>query len=284
MINNRILIFACVFIITACSSVQSRIDLANTVASGANLAAKKITAGNFTLTTYNRISDINAPVDIYIEGDGFAWASRNRLSTNPTPKDAFTLKLAALDDASNVIYIARPCQYTGQQQDSNCAPKYWSGSRFSNEVVDSVNKAISYYTQKLKNPRVNLIGYSGGAAIAALVAARRPDVVSLRTVAGNLDHVAVNNFHHVSKLDNSLNPIDISKKLVKLPQYHFAGVEDKIIPLATIVAFAKSAEQGYGCVQVSSIEGATHHSGWEKHWKELLSEPVVCKSKTNKNK
>ena len=36
------------------------------------------------------------------------------------------------------------------------------------------------------------VGYSGGAAVAALVAGRRSDIVSLRTLSGYLDHVALN--------------------------------------------------------------------------------------------
>jgi dienelactone hydrolase len=282
---RRIFLFAVAFILcglAGCSSLPQRLDYANVIAGGAGMQAQEINTGGFILTTYSRIADKNQPVNVYIEGDGFAWASTHRLSTNPTPKDAFTLRLAAADGAANVVYIARPCQYTSLVKDKKCSPKYWSGSRFSEIVVDSVNKAISSYSTQFVKPQINLIGYSGGAAVAVLVAARRDDVVSLRTVAGNLDHVAINNFHHVDNLDDSLNPIDVAEKLASLPQYHFAGAEDKIVPLEVTAAFAKKSEKGNGCVRVSSINGATHDTGWLEHWREILAQPVLCGTNVKK--
>lgn len=260
-----------------CSSLPKRLDYANSIADKAGMKLQEINTGSFILTTYAKITDKTQPINIYIEGDGFAWATSARLSTNPTPKDAFTLNLASADPAANVVYIARPCQYTSFAKDKMCAQKYWSGSRFSEVVVDSVNKAISSYSMQFTKPKINLIGYSGGAAVAVLVAARRSDIATLRTVAGNLDHAAINKFHHVDNLDDSLNPIDVAEKLASLPQYHFAGAEDQIVPLEVTKAFAKKSETGQECVRVSSVNGATHYSGWVEHWQELLAEPVVCK-------
>ena len=51
-------------------------------------------------------------VNIYIEGDGRAWLNKNRPSLDPTPKNSLALKLAEIDPAPNVIYLARPCQYS----------------------------------------------------------------------------------------------------------------------------------------------------------------------------
>lgn len=270
------------FLLVGCSSVLQKLDKADSIANKAGMQLQEINTGSFILTTYSKIRNNNTPVNIYIEGDGFAWASRGRLSSNPTPRDAFTLRLAAQDPAANVLYIARPCQYTSLEKDKLCAPKYWSGSRFSEEVVDSVNKAISHYTKQFSQPKINLIGYSGGAAVAVLVAARRNDIATLRTVAGNLDHVAINKYHDVENLDNSLNPIDVAEKLASLPQYHFAGVDDKIVPLSVIKGFAEKSEQGKSCVKVSSVNGATHYSGWKEHWQQLLMQPVFCKTNSNK--
>ncbi len=264
------------FSVAGCSTLPERTNQANMIAINAGMQLQEINTGSFILTSYAKIKDKNAPVTIYIEGDGFARANYGRLSVNPTPKDAFTLHLAALDPAANVIYIARPCQYTNPKKDKLCQPKYWSGSRFSQIVVDSVNKAISHYSQQFTNPQINLVGYSGGAAIAVLVAARRNDINTLRTVAGNLNHVAVNKYHNVNNLDDSLNPIDVAEKLASLPQYHFAGTADEIIPLSVIEEFAKKSENGNSCVKVSSVNGATHSSGWQENWSKLLAQPVSC--------
>ncbi len=269
--------------LAGCSSLPKRIKDADSIASNVGMQKQEVDTGSFLLTTYYKITDKNTPVSVYIEGDGFAWASSDRLSVNPTPKDAFTLQLAAADPAKNIIYIARPCQYTPLAQDKTCAPKYWSGSRFSEVVVDSVNKAISHYSAQMPKAQINLIGYSGGAAVAVLVAARRNDIASLRTVAGNLDHVAVNKFHNVDNLDDSLNAIDVAEKLASLPQYHFAGVADEIIPVSVIKSFAEKSENGSGCIKVSAVNGATHYSGWKEHWTELLAQPVACKPAIKKD-
>ena len=42
--------------------------------------------------------------------DIFADGSAN--SDNPTPVNPMLLKLATMDKRPNIVYIARPCQYT----------------------------------------------------------------------------------------------------------------------------------------------------------------------------
>lgn len=265
--------------LASCSSISKRTEYADAIAQQSGMKKQEVYTNSFILTTYYKITNKKAPINIYIEGDGFAVAQQGMVSSNPTPKDAFTLQLAAADPAANVVYIARPCQYTLFSIDKLCEKKYWAGSRFSEKVINSVNSAISHYTNKLTNPKINLIGYSGGAGVAVLIAAQRDDIITLRTVAGNLNHITINDFHHVDQLNDSLNPIDVSEKLASLPQYHFIGTLDKIIPSSVAVDFAKRTEKGNGCVKVSSVNGATHHSGWKENWQKLLLEPVACKTK-----
>lgn len=92
------------------------------------------------------------------------------------------LKLAALDASPNVVYLARPCQYVWSPL---CSDIYWTDRRFAVEVVEAMSAAIDRLI--LPGQKLHLVGYSGSGAVAVLVAARRPDVVSLRTIAGNLD-------------------------------------------------------------------------------------------------
>ena len=49
---------------------------------------------------------------------------------------------------------------------------------------------------------IHLIGYSGGGAIAVLTASRREDVLSVRTIAANLDHSA----HELYKIALEYDP------------------------------------------------------------------------------
>ena len=55
------------------------------------------------------------------------------------------------------------------------------------KVVRVSKQAIDTLKQQFQSEEIVLVGYSGGGAIAALVAARRADVADLISVAGNLD-------------------------------------------------------------------------------------------------
>lgn len=256
------------FFATSCSFVTQRVTLADNIADRAGFKKETIKGGKFHLTVFSRILQKNAPASIYIEGDGFAFVSKNRISVNPTPKDAFTLKLAVLDDSPNVIYIARPCQYTSFDVDNICENKYWSGSRFSDDVLNSFEDVVDDLVGKYNISGLNIIGYSGGGAIATILASRRKDILSLKTVAGNLNHVAVNNFHDVTQLNDSLNAYDYAELVKNIPQVHFIGSEDKIIPSFVARDF-KDKSQG-GCIRIYVVDGANHHKGWEKNWGNLL--------------
>lgn len=222
----------------------------------------------FVHTSYYYFGRPGEPVNIYIEGDG-----RAQPSDNPTPKSPFVLELAGIDPAANVAYLARPGQYT-EAGLPLCEAAYWSNKRFSKEVVASMNEAIDQLCLKAKTDKINLIGYSGGAAIAVLIAAGRDDIVSLRTIAGNLDTEALSRYHRAAALGGSLNPIDAAEKIKGLPQRHFAGAKDKIVPLFIAQSFAERlGDKDFGRITV--ISGATHVKGWRQQWKELLSYPVT---------
>ncbi|MDD4183194.1 MAG: alpha/beta hydrolase [Candidatus Omnitrophica bacterium] len=225
----------------------------------------------FTLTTFYRFTKPGEPISIYIEGDGNAWITRNCLSNDPTPKIPLVLELASIDESANVAYLARPGQYT--EKPLRVDPCYWSDKRFSEEVITSMNEAISELARLAQADKINLIGYSGGGAVAVLVAARRADVASLRTIAGNLDIEAVNKYHNVSQFSYSINPIDFAKKIKNLPQRHFIGSKDTIVPSFIAESFVKHAgDKDFSRITV--VEGATHSKGWIACWKELLAYPL----------
>lgn len=267
-------------ILTSCASVEGRIEKARDISQQAGFQKSLLQTDGFLITGFSRITDTSQPLQVYIEGDGLAFISRRRLSSNPTPDDPLALRLAVQDPAPNVLYLGRPCQYIENGRDPMCKEKYWSGSRFSEDVVSSMDQALDHFAKRFERSRIHLIGYSGGAAIAALITVRRNDVLSLRTVAGNLDHVAVNQYHNVNQLTDSLNPADYVYQLSVIPQHHFVGTKDSVIPEYIVKHFAMQQIEEKGaerCVQVSSVNGATHVSGWSEHWKELLEEPVVCR-------
>lgn len=243
----------------------------------AGFTSEVVKTDHFDLMVKSKIKKPNAPVVIYIEGDGKAWKSKKRISTDPTPKNPLVLSLALQDKRPNIVYIARPCQYVIPiNKGRNCNNKYWSSHRFSNEVIKSTNQVIDSIATKLGTKSVELIGFSGGGAIAALVAKRRNDISLLRTIAGNLDHKAVNKYHNVSPLSAySLNPIDEASQLKSLCQIHYLGNKDKIIPKHVISSYVESQGKKSKAIWLI-VKDADHTKGWQKKWVDLLNAPHYC--------
>lgn len=277
------------FSFTGCLTVPSsdeRISTADRIAQEAGFRRTRVRTAPFLLTAYTKIREPGQPLHIYIEGDGYAWVTRNRVSGDPTPRLPLALELAAEDPAPNVVYLARPCQYTPMEMNSACEEAYWTGKRFSEEVVSSMDQAVDHFVlgpqgqrENVKSPGIHLIGYSGGGTVAVLLAARRQDVLNLRTVAGNLDPAGFNEFHEVSPMEEgSLDPMGAAEKLRSLPQVHFSGTEDPVVPPFIAENFAKRSESP-GCVHVMEVDGADHVNGWTEAWPRLLSLPVACESK-----
>lgn len=263
-------------LLTGCAGLSSSIDrhiASDRLAKSFEFEKSFLKTKYFTLTTYYRLKNSGEPLTVYIEGDGNAWSGRTRLSDDPTPGNPLMLELAGQDASANVAYLARPGQYP-ESGFPDCEPTYWSDRRFSEEVIASMGEAIDELALRAKTNKINLIGYSGGAAVAVLIASQRRDITSLRTIAGNLDSEALNRYHHVSPLTGSLNPVDVADQIKDLPQRHFIGSKDKIVPLLITQSFVgRMGDKDYKRITV--IEGATHTKGWQERWKELLFEPII---------
>ncbi|WP_321813401.1 MULTISPECIES: alpha/beta hydrolase [unclassified Paraburkholderia] len=254
---------------------MDRNERADTLAASAGLKREQIATDAFVLTAFVRVTRPDAPIDVYIEGDGLAWISRTEPSLDPTPREPTGLALAAVDPAPNVAYIARPCQYSPMSENPRCAVAYWTDKRFSSEVVSAMNAAVDQIAARAPGQPVNLTGYSGGGAIAVLLAAQRRDIGLLRTVAGNLDDEYVNAIHHVSPMPGSLNPIDFASRVGALAQVHFSGADDTIVPPEVARRFV-AAEGGAKCVDVQLVAHMTHGGEWQQQWPRLLSVAPSC--------
>lgn len=265
---------------SGCASLD-RDAHADALAGPAGLHREALTAGDFRLTVFSRIPRPDKPLRIYIEGDGLAWISRSEPSLDPTPVAATGLALAAADSsaraAANVAYLARPCQFTPMQDNPRCAVAYWTGKRFAPEVIDSMNAAVDQLVARTPGQPVELVGYSGGGAIAVLIAARRHDVAALHTVAGNLDTEYINRLHHVSSMPASLNPIDVARRIAGIAQIHFSGAQDTIVPPDVARRFAAAA--GGSCVTTVTVRGVAHDGDWAQRWRKLLAQVPVCRDR-----
>lgn len=210
-----------------------------------------IPENDFLLYTLVREKEKGAPWLVYIEGDGHAWTSRTQPSQDPTPRNPVALYLALHDTAPNRLYLARPCQYV---TNATCEQKYWTTHRFAPVIIDTLNTAIDRITGDAPK---QLIGYSGGGAVAALLAVRRQDVSKLTTYAGNMDIDAFTTIHHVTPLSGSLNPMNIAPHLKEIPQIHYVGSEDSVIPVSLVKGFIKAQGEN-NCAQLVVVNGASH--------------------------
>lgn len=256
---------------------ELRTETAKRLATPSFMLHREIRTEPFMLTAYERIHQKGTPATIYIEGDGVAWVTKKRPSLNPTPKNPVALHLATHDSARNVVYLARPCQYSGLTIEEPCDLKYWTSDRFSPEVINAMNAALDNIKRKYDIPQFNLVGFSGGGAIAALLTAQRDDVVSLRTVAGNLDHALLNRMHGVSPMPNSLNPVDIAAKIAHVPQHHFIGEWDDIVTPVIYDSF-RAASGSSTCIRSSMVTKVDHETGWVNVWPEIMNAPLDCKA------
>ncbi len=230
---------------------------------------------SFTLAAYTAIKPGSAPVYVYLEGDGYAYVTRSMPSSNPTPRMPVALQLATEHlrrrPGDSVLYLARPCQYVPLAQEVLCHVAYWTHKRFAPEVIDAMDEALRTLIN-IHQPQgpIYLIGYSGGGAVALFIAARYPErVKSLVTVAGNVDHVAFNHHHRVPQLHGSLDPRSVVDNLKGIPQYHFIGSRDTVVPL-TIFQSYRRFFRDVAPIKHEVVEGVGHNHGWQERWPTLM--------------
>lgn len=212
---------------------------------------------------------------IYIEGDGVSWERRSRPSLDPTPVNPVGLGMALRHPLGPAAYLARPCQFGGIETDDLCTQALWTGRRFSPEVVEATNQAVSILLNEAGLKRVRLIGYSGGGAVAALVAADRDDVVQLITVAANLDHLAWTKLNRIAPLTGSLNPADAWPQLVDIPQLHLVGAADVVVEEKVLRSYANRFPIGQR-PEIRVLPGRAHQA-WIIDWSQIYTRFVSVK-------
>lgn len=207
----------------------------------------------------------NSRVTVYVESDGAPWRFPDDPPSDPTPLIPLVLRMAITDPSPAVAYLGRPCQYLREADLIKCDPELWMRGRFSNEAVAAMDLAVDQIKRISGAAEVNLVGYSGGGAMAALIAARRSDVSCLVTLAAPLDTNAWTDTMRVSRLDLSLNPADVADMLRYVRQTHFRGARDKLVPPATSKRFL---ERVTGATVVNK-EKFDHQCCWREEWNEL---------------
>ena len=159
--------------------------------------------------------------------------------------------------------------------EEHCSVPYWTQKRFAKKIILAIDEAITIMASSSKIKDVHLVGYSGGGAVVAMVAAKRSDIASIRTVAGYMDHVALNSKAGVSPLTGSLDPIRAAPRLKSVPQIHYSGKGDKRVPSWVLKNFRKAVGSS-DCISLRQVN-ATHEEGWEKIWTRVWSKMPACR-------
>lgn len=175
---------------------------------------KTVETEHFSIPIYEKNVQKDAPLRIYIEGDG-----------TPAPKRAIGLKLAEKDPSQNVVYVTRPCQYA--QNDVCANPDLWGKDRYHIEMVNEMKDLVTYLARKHRATQLELVGYGGGAPIALLLANRLP-VSRVITVAGILDTDAYCHQNGLPLMTSAVNPARERKQLAQVPQIHYVGTDDTV--------------------------------------------------------
>lgn len=228
----------------------------------ADFVYKEVETRDFTLASLQKVTNPAAPYKIYIEGDGYAFNARGKATQDSTPRGTLVRELAFGDKNPNVIYLARPCQYIKSRI---CSQRHWTTARFAPEVINAEYEAIKNIAG---NHLVILVGFSGGAQIAGLVATAKPglNVKKIITIAGNLDHLAWTQYHNLPPLNESMNLESYRQQFAKIPQIHYIGNNDKVIPPVLVREFVGNDDL------VVEIDGASHNDGWGKFYNKIRSE------------
>lgn len=204
-----------------------------------------------------KISPSN-PLTIVIEGDGYAWVTRSRPSSDPTPKGMTAREMAY--HLPNAVYLARPCQYVWSK---SCSPLYWTSGRFHLKVVESLEQGLDRLKARYHAKTLRLIGYSGGGVLAGIIAARRQDVVEWVSVASPLDEAAWTSYHQVSFLEESISLKEYQTTLLKMPQIHYVGGDDVIVPWIVDAGWVAAMKDNPRVIW-HVIPGYRHDGDWAK--------------------
>ena len=238
--------------------VQSPVSL-DTAAKRAGLPHKIVATDHFEHSIYRQPVPNSAPrpVWVFLEGDGRPWNRRGtRPSQDPSPRRALGFELMRATPA-DALYITRPC-YNGHRVPA-CDPSLWTHARFAPDVVDSLAQGIQ--TSVDANRRIVLVGYSGGGALAMLLAAKIHNVAAVVTVAGLIDVAAWTTHHGYEPMTGSLKPL-VENVPASVRQWHLVGAMDRNVPAAQTQRALRTAT----AVQVLTFADADHACCWVELW------------------
>lgn len=251
----------------------ARRDLAAAIAASGGLTPVVLETGPACpapLVAYGR----NGPggtLAVYIEGDGQAYRDRRRPADDPTPADPVGLRLAVREPGGQALYLARPGQYLPPEVLAGLDPALWTTQRYVPRTVACLSAALDAAKVAYRADRLRLVGYSGGGALAVLLAAGRTDVVELATVAANLDLAAWSELHSLALPPQWQNPTDVAPAVAHIPQTHMAGSDDVNTPPWLCQRFLTKMGDA-SRARCLILAGADHYQGLVEAWPDVVAE------------
>lgn len=204
---------------------------------------------------------------VYIEGDGQAVTALGHPASDPTPRAPMLLKMLA-QDPQPALYLGRPCYF--DTADPACNPVRWTLERYSEDTIASMTAALQ--SQVCPQDELVLIGHSGGATLAVLLAPRLPRTCAVITLAGNLDVAAWTEAHGYTPLTPSLDPSRQPPLPARIHQWHLAGGQDTEIKAEWIQEFSLRQSAAY-YDQVTEADHNRIWPDWFPPWLEQLEIP-----------
>lgn len=245
-------------------------DSADAIASGAHMQTLLLNGERFLHRAYfRRAPSARSELHVYIDHDGTPWLDRDGVAADPTPRNPLALRLMAQDEAPS-LYLGRPCHF-GVQRGGPCNPLVWTHERYGEAVVASMAQALRGFLAGERFERVVLIGYSGGGALALLLADRLPQAAAVITVAGNLDVGDWAELHGYSPLAGSLDPIERRRREPPAREYHLVGARDANVTPALAARYAAR----FPDARLIEIADFDHVCCWERDWPALLAAPAL---------
>ena len=92
------------------------------------------------------------------------------------------------------------------------------------------------------------------------------NVKKIITIAGNLDHLAWTQYHNLPLLNESMNLESYRKQFAKIPQIHYVGSNDEVMPPILAREFVGKDDL------IIEVDGAGHNEGWGKIYNKIRSE------------
>ncbi len=275
------LLLSSLLLLSACGLETDINDqTAHQLARPAFMVERTVNAGQFQLQAWERMHQRQASATIYIEGDTALPVDPEKqkpsfLEDDATRDNPVGLHLATRDLSKNVAYLARPCQYVKMPEEKGCDPKYWQQDRFAPEVIAAYSTALDNIAARWDITSFHIVGYGGGANIAAVLAATRNDIKTLRTVAGDLNPKFVDNVNIPNVSENAVLATNYSARLAKVPQHHFVGAADTIVTPGTYHSYRQAIGLS-DCMHYSLIQDADHTRGWVEKWPQLRAVEPQC--------